>query len=307
MESLSDFFKHLGERFKSPLIFSFILSWAVANWQISLALFYWQSDFSSLVAFISECASWWYSFGLPFLVSLFYTFLFPWIKAFIKIRDTDAESYGYSKSLERSKQKSPVMDEYLSKMEKLDDTTGKLELKIEQYKKVETDLQISKTSNENLQLQIKTMDLKIKSIDKELADTKSRHKEEITNLIDRAFNLKALSGSWSQHLTEGKVTSTNSIRIQGANFFVGETTTPAATIQLFSNNLNTNEISFVLFPNSKLFEAHIKETAVPPIQIFILTYDKGHRTYSGNVYSPTASGLKKVSVALVDTTPISFS
>lgn len=89
-EKLKDIYENIKDRLSNPLIFSFIVSWLVYNWEITVALLWYDKDqikaegYKSIFEFIqyqlnSKC----FSFIIPLILALVYTFIMPYIKEFV--------------------------------------------------------------------------------------------------------------------------------------------------------------------------------------------------------------------------------
>lgn len=90
MEKVNDIFNNLKDRFSNPLIFSFVCSWLVINWRITIALLWYDAKqfenggkttvFDFISSKINSDDSLWH----PLFFALCYTFLIPIIKNLIK-------------------------------------------------------------------------------------------------------------------------------------------------------------------------------------------------------------------------------
>jgi chromosome segregation ATPase len=90
MDNLKEFWQELKERISNPLFASFTISWLIYNYKIPiLFIFYHKHDlpkaYSTYIDVIEKNTSWLYSFILPLLTGLFYTFIYPYFKSYIKI------------------------------------------------------------------------------------------------------------------------------------------------------------------------------------------------------------------------------
>ncbi len=90
-ENITDLYESVKERLTSPLIFSFIVSWLIVNWQITVALLWYDpiqinaSGYKSIFDFILAKSSWAYWFWWPLGVALFYSFGMQVISGSIKL------------------------------------------------------------------------------------------------------------------------------------------------------------------------------------------------------------------------------
>jgi hypothetical protein len=89
---LKDVFSNVKDRLSNPLIFSFIISWLIYNWEITVALL-WYDKFQiqaegckSIFEFIqNKLDNKFWSTILPLIVALIYTLGFPYLKGLINI------------------------------------------------------------------------------------------------------------------------------------------------------------------------------------------------------------------------------
>lgn len=109
MEGYKDFLEDIKSKISNPLISSFIIGWIIWNWKIVLVLLvYDQNELplegaKSYLQFIQSNSSILTVAALPALTSLFYTFVFPYIRAWIKEFHTRIATKHESKVLELSK------------------------------------------------------------------------------------------------------------------------------------------------------------------------------------------------------------
>ncbi len=70
------------ERFSSPLIFSFTVSWLISNYKILMVIFTDQTNYFPLehkIWLIGEYLNWTNGLLYPMIASCFYTFLYPFL------------------------------------------------------------------------------------------------------------------------------------------------------------------------------------------------------------------------------------
>lgn len=90
MEKIIEIFNSIKERISNPLIFSFISSWLILNWPITICLIWYDTKqiqnegYSSIFEFIKDKINTTDSLFNPFYFAISYTFLMPVIKIFIK-------------------------------------------------------------------------------------------------------------------------------------------------------------------------------------------------------------------------------
>lgn len=84
---MNDILDSLKVRINSPLIISFIISWPFWNWQIMLALIWYnganleeKTGCKNYINLVNEYSNWYDSLAYPLCSALAYTFLFPLVK-----------------------------------------------------------------------------------------------------------------------------------------------------------------------------------------------------------------------------------
>lgn len=89
MEKIQDFFKHVGERLRNPFLFSYLITWLIANYKIIIGLFFYTNDqlktdgYNSYFDLINKTTNWWTCLWIPLIGATVYTFAFPYFKRFI--------------------------------------------------------------------------------------------------------------------------------------------------------------------------------------------------------------------------------
>lgn len=119
LEQFKDFFADLKERASSPLISSFIISWLLINWPITVGLvLYKQQDlkadgFNSYYELIKGYSNWTYTALIPFLFACAYTFAFPYVKAWIKLLNAKIEANNETEILSATSAGSMPVQKYV--------------------------------------------------------------------------------------------------------------------------------------------------------------------------------------------------
>ena len=91
MEKIQQFFRHIGERLSNPFLFSFLISWLIANYKVIIGLcFYSISElsidgYSSYLDLIAKSVTWWTGVLIPLIGASLYTFAFPYFKRWVKL------------------------------------------------------------------------------------------------------------------------------------------------------------------------------------------------------------------------------
>ncbi|WP_291097878.1 MULTISPECIES: hypothetical protein [unclassified Flavobacterium] len=101
MDKVSNILNNIKDRLSNPLIFSFLLSWLIFNWEITVALVWYDKSqinaegCKSIFEFIqykldNRCGS----FFFPFIIAIIYTLGFPYLKYGIMILNKKALNWG---------------------------------------------------------------------------------------------------------------------------------------------------------------------------------------------------------------------
>lgn len=133
MDKVSDFFKELKERLSNPLIYSYIISWLIINWQIPISLFFYsqkelkEDGFISYIDLISKKYSAWSFIIYPLILALLYTFLFPFIRNGILAFQTWIKKWGTDLNLKIAETGKVSMLKYIQLRENYHSQTKLLE------------------------------------------------------------------------------------------------------------------------------------------------------------------------------------
>ncbi|HMN25511.1 MAG TPA: hypothetical protein PKE38_13490 [Ignavibacteriaceae bacterium] len=91
MEKIQDFFKHVGERLSNPFLFSFLISWLISNYKVTIGLLFYSipelkaDGYSSYLDLIAKSVTWCIGLVYPLIGAGLYTFAFPYLKRFIAL------------------------------------------------------------------------------------------------------------------------------------------------------------------------------------------------------------------------------
>lgn len=125
MEKLNSFYEQLNERLRSPLFYSFIVSWIVINWRIPVCLFWFdsntllQSGYANHIDFIYSLLSVKNTFTLPFAAAIVYTFGSPLVKHGISIYQAWISKHGDNRRYKIAENSVVPFTRYDSKVKKL--------------------------------------------------------------------------------------------------------------------------------------------------------------------------------------------
>jgi len=141
MNRLNAFIENIKDRLNNPIIFSFLLSWAVFNWQIVIALF-WDTPFGvgrnnySLIDYISANLNVTHSLLYPFLSAVVYTLVSPPIKNIVVAFQNWNFRWGEKWNLNILKEGKISIDKYFSLKENYEARRKNLEAMIDSEEKV---------------------------------------------------------------------------------------------------------------------------------------------------------------------------
>lgn len=242
MERLSDIINSIKERITNPFVFSFILSWLVYNWQVSVAFLWNDHDRFNLIEFVNTTATGWKCWVYPFGAALFYTFAAPAAMNIIRAFNAWIISWGNDWVFKISKESNVSTEKYLQLREDLKKNSDTISEMInteskriqahDETKKLLAETQDKLVKTElDYQEQVKTLTsskkIAIDALESTLLTEKSSH--------ERIHDPSIIGGDWNTH--HGKVT------IQGRNFIIENVI--IGVINLFHYDLESN-IQFVL-------------------------------------------------------------
>jgi len=246
LEKLSDFFKSIRERITNPIVFSFILSWLVWNWEVTLLLIYADSA-SSIIASIDKKKIF---FWPPVLFAISYTILSPLIKNLVRAFQTWCTKWGENWNLGISKEQNVpiskvlyISEEYAKKSKILEDIIKDRNKTIEDFDKEHTKLLLEQQKSAGLIEQNN-------AISNELSVLKSQ--------MLNAFNVNILNGTWEcTTLKESGEKITEELHINGGQISVLEfnQVVPIFDIKDFYINLNDERIFFVKYTKPEVLSS----------------------------------------------------
>ncbi|GGG99909.1 hypothetical protein [Pedobacter zeae] len=257
MEQFKDFFADLKERVSSPLISSFVISWLLINWPITVGLLlYKQQDlkadgFRSYYELIKGYSNWTYTALIPFLLALIYTFAFPYLKAWIKLLNAKIDNRNETNILRATSEGSMPVKKYIELRETHADLTTKLRGIIE-------DQSVVQTQRDGLLIQVAEFENMVEKLE--------HYNESLKNqLVKMEDNFKAdlgiLRGRWEVQRIESSelvkeewliednlvTKATNPIRSYVINNFMidkNKQLVALHVIELVNNSLSSNVINF---------------------------------------------------------------
>lgn len=271
MENIKDILKGLQERFSSPLIFSFLLSWIIFNWEVTVALLWYdvssiRMEGSTLIDFIRSKNNWTDSFCYPLSFAVLYTLGSPVVKALISAFNTEISKRSENWNLKISRGAKVPIEKYFALRENLEKRSIVLEDAISKESSTRTELEAFKTDL-----------LKARNEQNNL-------NTEISNLrtvVDNLHRSDILNGPWIRtvHRAVGNQQVEN-IQIHNGRVTVTENghKVDKYNIQHFMYDSNSNEIHFVL-------HQILKDGAIAPSFIAFNALRFEHQQLVGNEYN----------------------
>jgi len=188
MEKLKDILANIKERFSNPLIFSFICSWLIINWRITIAVIWHDNSqvekagSKSIYDFVGDHINLWDSLIHPLIFAIAYTLVMPIIRNLIRALQSWATKWGENWSLEITKGMKIPFEKYLRFREEyekrgkiLEEVITKESVNLTLYDKAKTELLESKNLNNEMKQQV----------------------NEANELVSNLFNEKILNGYWT--------------------------------------------------------------------------------------------------------------
>lgn len=190
MKQLGDIIRGIKERFTNPLIFSFVISWLAYNWQITIAMLWYDrtqiaaEGCRSVFEFIQNRL---YntpdSFWLPVKIAIGYTFLIPIVRNLIQIFYSFINKWGTIFDLKVSGGGKVRIEKYLQVRDDWKKRTKILERVINEEESFKIEVEEKKTEIIELEEKIKTHEL---------------YKTEQDKLISGFMNHRFLDGLWNR-------------------------------------------------------------------------------------------------------------
>jgi hypothetical protein len=248
MEKIFDFFKEIGARFKNPLFFSFIITWLLTNWRISIGLLFYNNQqlrldgYNSYMDMIDKNQTFAKFWGLPFILSLAYTFGFPIIRNVISTFNAWNFRWGSKWALRTAKEGQISFNKYI-------ELKTQLQRSIQEVNEIHKRESTVINENERLRKQIDEFHGQI-----EVEKQSSKGIQEELNWLRAKSDMNSFNGSWKMKYKdhEGKVKSE---RITISNGVMSYSNDEAKYETLFkmkicAYNPNSNEY-ITVFENSK--------------------------------------------------------
>lgn len=162
-EKIKDIFNNIKERLSNPFLFSFLVAFLVYNWEITLAIFYNDSQqikaegFKSIFEFVRYRWENSGKIGMPIFIAIVYTFVFPVFRNLVNAFQTWIIKWGEDWNLKISKNSKIGIDKYLALRDNYIAKTKSLEEIIESESKFLIDIEnktkeVDTLKSENLEM-----------------------------------------------------------------------------------------------------------------------------------------------------------
>jgi hypothetical protein len=241
--NIGNVFDDLKERISSPFIFSFVLSFLVANWRILIGLIF--LDRADLKArgikdkldFVYLNLSWYNAFFWPLGGALFYCFVYPWLRDIIKIEHAKRATKT-TKAINKVAINYPVpMSKYIAKTREvagLNETLSKLI----------TDE--SQTQNENIKLKVEKVSIlnQITDLEKGLQNWYNFNSPDILN------------GNWDYSYSMDAPVMTIQINNSKVYRYINSQLVPIYDIKNFHGDPRNRTVIFQLIPVGNELDRH---------------------------------------------------
>jgi hypothetical protein len=218
MDRHSSFYENISERLRSPLVFSFLISWLIVNWRIPVYLLWYNPSFLKengkllYIEYVSSQLNTLHALVWPLSLAILYTFGFPYVKNIISKYNTIAVKKG-------SQEKLAILGDSVISFEKYDSKVKMLKQReqelVEMIKKENEVIDRLKSDNADLAVKMnKTSDL-LNTSENQLNELNERFSISVLDLklIQAATDINQFSGVWKVQIENEKV----EWQIDGAN------------------------------------------------------------------------------------------
>ncbi|MEJ1237459.1 hypothetical protein WBG78_04995 [Chryseolinea sp. T2] len=198
MDALKELFSSLKERLSSPFIFSFVLSWLIINWRVTVSLLWYDKEQwkdKSLLTFIeghnNACDFFWY----PLLWALIYTFAYPFITMLWNALQTFVTTRTENWQLSISKEAKVPMSKFIEERTKYSEKAADLDKVIAEEKVTRTKLETAEQNNLTLQQEVETAKRQADSF-REASNEKEATIRECKDKFELIDNINPLLGTY---------------------------------------------------------------------------------------------------------------
>lgn len=212
IKKASEFLSNIKERFTNPLIFSFLCSWVVFNWEILLSLLWYDSKqiekegCRSIYEFIGNQLAKPHTVSYPIFFAIIYTLGSPIVRNLIQAFNSWAFQWGNKWNLKIMAGGKIGIEKYIQLRDDWKARTLLLEKVITEENQYKKDFQ--KIETELLETKVKFNDLQQKELDS-------------SNYIQQLHDMRILDGTWinTYELKPGEK-GTEDVVIQNGQYYI---------------------------------------------------------------------------------------
>jgi len=290
MDKISDIFKNIKDRLSSPLFFSFILSWIICNWKVTIALLWYDpkqidpNKFKSIFDFIYLNTDPWHTFYLPLILALAYTILSPIVSNAIRLFNSLIDKIGENKNLEITKGSNIPIAKFLSLKENYDARTEVLEKIIKDENKTKEDYEREHTERLKLDQQLLKVTEDLTRAEQKNATVTSefsavnnakmqfakensefeKTNKELTLFRLSVFNINMLDGRWEfsiNNALEG-ISEKQILQISGGAVYLikGTSREHISDIRHFFYDAQNRKVFFIKYTLPHVVSSQIRQT-----------------------------------------------
>lgn len=218
MDKFKDIIDNIKDRVSNPLIFSFICAWVAVNWEIVVALLYYDSKaiekehYATIYEFISAKLSESGAILIPFVIAVAYTVLMPFIKAWLKVLNSWVEKITENRILQINRDGKISIDRYLILKKNLEQKKVDIENMVNEESMLSKELHETEkkfynasTKNNHLEEELKVIRTELQQQKKEISTYRINEKnlKEQVNLFSKEIDtfskqkdISFLNGRW---------------------------------------------------------------------------------------------------------------
>jgi hypothetical protein len=219
METFKDFFSDLKDRISNPFISSFVISWLIINYPITIGLLFYDQEqlivdsYTSYLDLIARNKGLVNMIFYPSGFALFYTFLFPYFKARIIIFNSTLTSSTDSKIHALTGKDTVTIEVHGEMAKSLDDEKKKYAMLAADGNRMKEENENLKISEIQLQDELKQMTLRLEeSVNNhnlEIIDINARHDIHVNEIMTRenhrAEEIQRMGNEIHRELSQEKV------------------------------------------------------------------------------------------------------
>jgi hypothetical protein len=200
MKKAKEILEMVEGRLSSPLIFSFLISWLITNWEITLIILFGvdsaplvDGEKQSLIAAVHSRLSWPNAFCWPFFFALVYTFANPFVQSWI------SSFYTWLTRNTENRNLKIIGEKGLIKAQKYIDTKAELYDQYEKIKKITEEENEKQAKYLKLQGENQNNEIAVNDLNKQL-----RQKNEEIRILERLSSPQFMEGFWNISMKDNR-------------------------------------------------------------------------------------------------------